>query len=124
MLDERNELSESRRTKVKVGVLKQRLIITLETVLSQILQIVESASGSAHLVEQCAVEREVVSAAREEVVTGKRSVTFELVVAGETRLRACQEWVDGCPCGGVAADRELGGDEVTVCLQTQEGEQI
>jgi hypothetical protein len=67
-----------------------------------------------HHAEECAVEGVVVSISKEVVVSGKRLVGFELVVAVETRLGSCEHRAErGSGCG-ITSNGKLLGDKITV----------
>ena len=72
--------------------------------------------GFDHLGEQGAVEREDIAFVREIVIAAHRGVDFEVAMAVETRLAACEQVeVDGGSARGrVAANGELLGDGVAV----------
>lgn len=108
---------------VKVRILLDRLLVTLVTVQGHAVASNVGSGGVFHHFEEGMVEFEVVTVVSEVVVTRKRAVGFELVVAIETGLRASHSRTNGSAGGGIATDGEALGSNVTIGgSETEDGE--
>jgi hypothetical protein len=114
---------QSQRTKEEVGVLLEGLVVALQAVFGKILAVEVALAGVLHHAEESAVEGVVVSVGKEVVVSGERRVGFKLVVAIETRFRACEDRAEGGSGCGITSDGKLLGHKIAVGKgETKSGE--
>lgn len=129
---------------VEVRVVSERLLVSLVTVLGQVVTVVQTSRRVGHHLEEAAVEFVVVTLAEEIVISreggvglhvhvnvlgppvsiGPRGTHLKLVVAIETWLAAGEGWVEGGSVGRVTSNGEALGDDITIGRgQAEKGEE-
>lgn len=110
--------------KVEVGILTERLVVALGAVCGNGVEVIKPTGNPVgsflHLSKESSVEGEII--AEEVVGTSERAVALELDVRAETTLSAQQGQSSSARCG-VTTNAQLGADEITVGLDTEDSQE-